>query len=280
MRFDFCLSTLQGLSPDSAAPSGDGLYAGLKAAGFGGVQAPSMAGLREAGLVGTGLALLARPEDIDAIAAAHADAGFACTTLILGNGLEGDDEAARFCEAVLEASLRHRYRLLPETHRASMTQDIRRTLDMISRFPELRFTGDFSHWYTGHELAMGDFEAKLDALQPLIDRVEIVEGRIGSTNRAQLTLDGPDDARHFVAHHRAFWTRCFAAALAAGREPVFAPQLLPAVIHAGGMAWPIGYAPERRAGDGSWHEEADRWEQSLLLCRIAGQCCTEAAGTA
>jgi len=30
-----------------------------------------------------------------------------------------------------------------------------------------------------------------------------------------MPLAGPDDARHFMAHHRALWTCCFAASLAA-----------------------------------------------------------------
>jgi hypothetical protein len=272
MRFDFCLTTLQGLAPDSAAPTGEFPYRGIRAAGYGGVQAPSMAGVAEAGLVGTGLAMIAQPQDVDAVARMHAGEGFSCTTLIVGNGLEGDAEVDRFCAAILEAQQRHGYRLLLENHRASMTQDIRRTIDMIGRFPALRFTGDFSHWYVGHEFAMGDFGAKLDFIQPLIDRVAIVEGRIGSTNCAQLTLDGVDDPRHFVAHHRAFWTRCFLACMARGEEPVFAPQLLPAVIHAHGMDFPIDYAQRIRSADGRWHEQDDRWQQSLLLCAIAREC--------
>lgn len=198
--------------------------------------------------------------------------GFYCTTVIAGNGLENDLDADRFCAAILEAQARHAHPLLLETHRASITQDIRRTIDMIGRFPQLRFTADFSHWYVGHEFAMGDFAAKLDFLQPLIERADIVEGRIGSTNRTQIALDGPDDARPFVAHHRAFWTRCFAACHARGATPVFAPQLLPAVIHAGGIDWPIAYASEVRGADGQLQEESDRWEQSLLLCEIAGNC--------
>jgi len=272
MRLDFCLSTLQGLPADSAGPREEFPYPAIRAAGYGGVQTSSMAGVAAAGLVGTGLALIAQPEQVEPVARMHAGEGFSCTTLIVGNGLEGDAEVDRFCAAILEAQQRHGYALLLENHRASMTQDIRRSIDMIGRFPALRFTGDFSHWYVGHEFAMGDFAAKLDFIQPLIDRVVIVEGRIGSTNCAQITLDGADDPRHFVAHHRAFWTRCFLACLSRGEEAIFAPQLLPAVIHAHGMDFPIDYAQRRRDADGLWHEQDDRWQQSLLLCEIARQC--------
>lgn len=273
MRFDFCLATLQNLPAQSSAPpEGEGLYAALRAAGFRGVQTHSMAGVAEAGLVGTAFALLNDPTQVDEVARVNADAGFDSTQIVAGTGLEDDADAARYAEAIVEAAQRRGHQLVLETHRASITQDIRRTIDLIRRFPELRFTADFSHWYTGHEMAMGDFRAKLDFIQPLIERTLIVEGRIGNVNCAQVPIEGIDDKRHFIGHHTAFWSRCFEARIAAGGEPVFAPQLLPAVIHAYGMDWPIDYAQLTRGPDGQWREHGDRWEQSLLLCRLAESC--------
>jgi len=273
MRFDFCLATLQHLPAATTAPrEGHGLYVALRAAGYRGVQTHSMAGVLEAGLVGTAFAMVSDPCQVDEVASVNAGQGFDSTQLVAGNGLEDDADAAHFAEAVVAAAQRRGHRLLLETHRASITQDIRRTIDLIRRFPELRFTADFSHWYTGHEMAMGDFMAKLDFIQPLIERTLIVEGRIGNVNCAQVPIEGLDDQRHFIRHHTAFWSRCFAARIAAGDEPVFAPQLLPAVIHAHGMDWPIDYAQLTRAEDGQWREEGDRWEQSLLLCRLAESC--------
>lgn len=280
MRLDFCLTTLAGLGPDSQAPGGEGIYDALREAGFGGVQAPTMAGLREAGLVGVGQVMVSAPVQIDALARTQAEAGFAATIVIAGNGLEDDSDCDRFAEALLTAVQRYRHILLLENHRGSMTQDIRRTLNLIARFPELRFCADFTHWYLGHELALGDFEHKLAYMQPFIDRVDIVEGRIGSCNCAQITLESDADDRHFVTDHRRFWTECFRASLRRGREPVFAPQLLPAVLHHGGVDYPIAYAQTRRCPAGSWQEQDDRWQQSLLHCAMAKDCYREAAATA
>ena len=39
-----------------------------------------------------------------------------------------------------------------ETHRATICQGMWRTVQFVKRFPELRFNGDFSHWYAGNGL--------------------------------------------------------------------------------------------------------------------------------
>lgn len=276
MRIDFCLASLSGLSPDSPPLTTDNPLTALREAGFGGVQTDTMQGITEVGLVGVGSARCMDPATLDTLAREHKAAGFICTTLIVGAGLENDAQAARYADALLNAQARHGHTLLLETHRASITQDMRRTLDLVTRFPELRFTADFTHWYLGHELQMGDYHAKLAALQPVIDRVAMVEGRIGSVNCAQIPLESADDNRHFVKHHREFWTRCFSACLRRGEEPVFAPQLLPASIHAEGQDWSIDYSRLQRDDQGQWREESDRWQQTLLHCAIARECYTQA----
>lgn len=277
MRIDFCLTTLIRLAPQSGAPAmGAGLYAALRKAGFGGVQTDSISEAREAGLVATAQAMSNDPAALDGIAERHAAKGFDATILIAGNGLEDNTEINRYCDALLKASARHRHRMLLETHRGSITQDIRRTMDMIRRFPELRFCADFTHWYMGHELSLAGFDEKLAFMQPLINRTEIVEGRIGSTNCAQVTLESVHDDRHFVQDHRRFWTACFKACLQRGQQTVFAPQLLPAVLTHGGIDYPIAYTQLRRSHHGGWEEQDNRWQQTLLHCDIARECYAEA----
>lgn len=277
LRIDFCLTTLLGLGPQSGAPTiGNGFYAALQAAGFGGVQAHSVSDARDAGLVVTAQILGTDPGALDGIVQQHAQEGFDATILIAGDGIEDDDGIDRYCEALLQASTRHRHRVLLETHRGSITQDIRRTIDMIRRFPELRFCADFTHWYMGHELSLAGFDEKLAFMQPLIDRTDIVEGRIGSTNCAQVTLESADDDRHFVADHRRFWTACFDASLRRGQQTVFAPQLLPASLTHEGIEYPIAYAQLRRSNHGGWEEQDNRWQQTLLHCAIARECHAQA----
>jgi|TARA_R110000772_G_scaffold58539_8_gene132821 hypothetical protein len=277
MRIDFCLTTLLGLPPQSRAPAiGDGFYIALQQAGFGGIQTETASAARDAGMVATAQVLSCDPAALDSIAERHAAEGFDATILVAGNGLEGDEAVKRYCDAVLQASARHRHRILLETHRGSITQDIRRTVDAIEHFPELRFCADFTHWYMGHELSLAGFDEKLAFMQPLIVRTDIVEGRIGSTNCAQVTLESASDDRHFVEDHRRFWTACFRASLERGQQVVFAPQLLPAVLPHNGIDYPIAYAQLQRGSSGHWEELSNRWEQTLLHCDIARECYAQA----
>ncbi|HEX9201500.1 MAG TPA: hypothetical protein VF865_18225, partial [Acidobacteriaceae bacterium] len=188
-------------------------------------------------------------------------------TLHVGWGMESDDDGARLIEAVLDASARYHVPLYVETHRATLFQDMQRTVQFVERFPELRFNGDFSHWYTGSEMVYGGFENKLAFIQPVIERVRFLHGRIGNPGCMQVAI-APDDPAPYVAHFRTLWTRCFAAYLRDSAPPqpfiTFTPELLaPGIFYA-------------RTFQGA--EESDRWEQSLLLATIARECFAEAVG--
>ena len=157
--------------------------------------------------------------------------------MLLGTGMEDDDEAARLVEEVLEASTTAGIPLYVETHRATVTQDMWRTVQLVERFPELRFNGDFSHWYTGHDLPMGDFEAKLDLLGPVLERVRYLHGRIGTSGCIQVDVgDGRPADEPPVVHFREMWTRAMAGFVRTARNDAvpepglqlgFAPELLP-----------------------------------------------------
>ncbi len=67
-------------------------------------------------------------------------------------GFETPAEASALVEATLQSSAGHAVPVLIETHRATLFQDPARALALVGEFPELRFTADLSHWYTGVEL--------------------------------------------------------------------------------------------------------------------------------
>ena len=243
----------------------------IREAGYDGIQfidPIDSAALKEARAIGLGVCGSGRinvPGDADAVAQSAADAGLECLTLHVGWGMESDDEAARLIEAVLSATAARRIPLYVETHRATIFQDMQRAVSFVDRFPELRFNGDFSHWYTGLEMVYGGFEKKLAYIQPIIDRVRFVHGRIGNPGCMQVAIE-PNDPATYVAHFRTMWTACFAAFLRdpKPRQPfiTFAAELLAPDIY---------YARTFRGG-----EESDRWQQSLLLCEIARECFAEA----
>jgi hypothetical protein len=255
---------------DSAHLS-QGRVAAIREAGYDGIQfidPIDQAALKEARALGLGICGSGRVNaaaDAATLAQTAVAAGLECLTLHVGWGMESDDEAARLIEAILWASAAHRIPLYVETHRATIFQDVQRAVSFTQRFPELRFNGDFSHWYTGLEMVYGGFENKLAFIQPVLERVRFVHGRIGNPGCMQVAIE-PNDPAQYVAHFRTMWTACFAGFLRdrVAQQPfiTFAAELLAPEIY---------YA---RAFRGA--EESDRWQQSLLLCRIARECFADA----
>lgn len=236
---------VQFIQPLDGARKDEALKMGLGVCGSGRVNTPADAAL---------LAKEAREESLE------------CLTLHVGWGTENDDEAAALIGAVLEASAKYAIRLYPETHRATIFQDSWRTVQFLRRFPDLEFNGDFSHWYTGAEMVYGGVENKMRFIQPVLDRIGFLHGRIGNPGSMQVDIgDGSIEQRPFVAHFRELWTKSFLGFLR--RRPVldrfcFTPELL----------GPEFYYARIFAG----REESDRWEQSLVLARIARECFAEA----
>jgi sugar phosphate isomerase/epimerase len=251
---------------------------GLKAirdAGYNGVQfAQPLDHARkdEALVLGLGVCGSGRvntPADAASLAKEAHEAGLECLTLHVGWGTENDDEAAALIDSVLEASAQHSIPLYPETHRATIFQDPWRTVGFLKRFPELEFNGDFSHWYTGTEMVYGGFETKVEFFRPVLGRIGFLHGRIGNPGSMQVDIgDGSVDGRPYVGHFRELWTESFRGFLR--RRPLserfcFTPELL----------GPEFYYARILAG----REESDRWEQSLVLVRIARECFAEAMRT-
>jgi hypothetical protein len=206
------------------------------------------------------------PDEAGPLAKEAKEAGLECLTLHVGWGTEGDEEAARLIGAVLEASSKYSVPLYPETHRATIFQDPWRTVQFLTRFPSLEFNGDFSHWYTGTEMVYGGFENKLDFIRPVLGRIGFMHGRIGNSCCMQVGIgEGIDSEGPYVGHFRALWTESFLGFLR--RRPpedrfCFTPELLGPEYY---------YA---RVFNGQ--EESDRWEQSLVLVRLARECFSEA----
>jgi hypothetical protein len=243
----------------------DGVWRRVVEAGYTGLQHyfPED-GAIAAGLEMSGMARSTAPSQIDGVVAQHKAWGFVATTFHLGTGLETDSEMDAYAAALIEACVRHSYPASVETHRATITQDMRRTVDLVARFPELRFNADLSHWYTGHEMVYGDFQSKVDFIEPVLSRVAYIHGRIGHSCSMQVSLE---DARRVgsMTHFEALLTRCAKGAKARGEGIVFAPELLPPSVEFGGQIHRLNYAPARMEG-GSEVETTDRWAESIALC--------------
>ena len=273
LRVDINGSNVFGLPPTSTPPRGDdkAVMAGVKAAGFEGVQTGSKwAAAKEAGLRITGSGRIDQLADAETQLAEAARRGYDCYTVHVGYGLEDDDEAARLIEATLEASQKHAVPVYIETHRATVTQDIWRTVQLTRKFPGIRFNGDFSHYYTGLEMVYGDIEAKWRFMQPIFDRVRFLHGRISSPGCIQVDIGPTGEGLSYVEHFREMWTRSFMGFLRCagpGDYIIFAPELL------GSSNF---YARLVKDASGKLVEEGDRWQQALLYAKIARECFDEA----
>ncbi len=231
------------------------------ASGYDGVQVflpDHAAAAVAAGLQASGIGPARTLADVEALLGLWAGSAAASLTLHLGTGFETPDEGRRLVDAALRAADAHEVAILIETHRATLTQDPARTLGLVQEFPELRFTADLSHWYTGVELVYGDLDAKLAALGPVFDRCRMIHGRISDPGCIQVAVVDDDPSDH-VAHFRRMW-RAVVEGCEAEHLP-FVVELLPAAAH---------YARTvDRGDDGGPQEETDRWQQADVLWRIA-----------
>lgn len=271
------LYSLEDLRIGTVWPGLEGLpsYQRIVADGFKGVQLTTddapMAG---APLPHCGLDRISTPKEADAIAAKHRERGDVCLTVHAGWGLEDDDEVFRLVDAILNVADKYRLPIFLETHRATITQDLWRTVQITKKFPEVRFNGDFSHYYCGQELVYGDWAAKLAFLEPIFARVGFMHGRIASPGCMQVPI-GPDIASRpiqahgvvdYLDHFKELWTLAMLGFLRTAQQGdvlIFAPELLSGTYY---------YARLFPDASGQMAEESDRYAQALLYKDLATAC--------
>jgi hypothetical protein len=268
------LGTISGLPDWSAAPKGDSaaIATAIRKAGYEGVQGTDDPAFRAADLTTYASGRVLLPHEVQPLIDRHQALGHSATTVHLGTGFENDGEAMRLLEAVLQAADRLGHPTFVETHRATITQDVWRTLRWIEHFPELLFNADVSHWYTGLEMPYGDFDRKLDLLSPFFARVGFIHGRIGNGGAMQVTIGAGGRDEPHVSRFAEMWKRCFAGFLARRELSgtiVFAPELLPAQIDTPNGPVYMDYAQTQVLSSGEVVEAGDRWEQALRLVEIA-----------
>jgi len=281
MKVYLNVDTLADLSANSVWPGAEGAarYRKLFEDGFEGVQLTSDEAVPAyMPFAYCGLDRINHPHEADSVAAKHAARGDLCITVHAGWGMEDDEEAFRIVEAILTASQRYSLPIFIETHRATITQDIWRTVQLAKRFPEMRLNGDFSHYYCGQELVYGNWEEKLYFLEPVFSRVGFLHGRIASPGSMQVPIDSNLRARpleaygiiNYLDHFKELWTRAMAGFLR-GAQPgdvlVFAPELLASTHY---------YARKYPDASGRLKEETDRYAQALLYRDLARACFAEA----
>lgn len=236
----------------------------LIGAGFGGYQGGAGQGeaIRKTGLrfsCGTRISTVAEAEPN---VRAAADDGADSLTAHAGWGVEDDAEMDAIVYAILEASQKHNLPVFIETHRATLTQDIWRTVQLVKRIPEIRFNGDFSHFYTSHEMTYQGFDTVRKHLAPILERVGFFHGRIGNGECMQVDVGDGIDNPH-AQNFKSLWTEAMGywkRSAKPGDILPFAPELGPPSSN---------YSITYTAAGGQVTEISDRWAQSVVIKRLA-----------
>jgi len=261
---DISMGNCSNLPDFSKGPKGDerAVLEAIKNAGYEGVQGADPQICNQLGLRYSAIGRVNKVGDEEDNFKMWKEQGYECATLHVGWGMESDAEVYALIEYVLANSVITGLPIYIETHRATITQDIWRTVKMVEKFPEVRFNGDFSHWYTGLEMKYGGFENKLRFIQPVLDRVNFIHARIGTAGCIQVGIKN-DGTEPYVEHFKEMWKKSFIGFLKRaknGEYLSFTPELLKPEQ---------SYARVFPNAEGQLVEESDRWEQAKLYTKIA-----------
>lgn len=263
LRVDINYGTCEDLPSFSVGPKGNDKdkHTAIAEAGFRGVQDGDPKLCKSLNLNLTAHARINKTGELEKLIPNWKALGYNCATIHLGWGIESNNEIDRLVNDVLNNAKNFDFPVYIETHRATITQDMFRTVELVKRFPEIRFNGDFSHWYTGQEMVYGGIEKKWEFLKPVFDRIRFIHGRIGNPGSIQVDIQNSENFE-YVGHFKEMWIQSFLGFLASaipGDYICFTVELLKADIY---------YARTIKNDKGLEVEEGDRWQQALFYKKL------------
>lgn len=143
-----------------------------------------------------------------------------------------------------------------ETHRGRLTNDALFTCRILDAMPELRLTGDLSHYPLVHEMPLPVPEADEARMQKVLQNCWAFHGRVPGSHQIQVSIKAPQH-QGWVDQMRVWWRQGFESWIARSgpdAELTFMPELGPPNYAITGL-------------DGK--ELSDRWEEALMLRQMA-----------
>jgi sugar phosphate isomerase/epimerase len=144
-----------------------------------------------------------------------------------------------------------------ETHRGNFTENLPQTRQLIEAVPDIRMTGDLSHYVVGGEFYGWADEGAATQMSPVLERVSHLHGRISNGEAVQVDVgDGSNDTAQFFVE---LWSIAMRNWLHGAENGDIFPF--------GSELGPPRYAITLPDG----REFSDRWEQSLVMKKLAEQ---------
>lgn len=135
------------------------------------------------------------------------------------------DENCRIIEAAERVSVRSGIPVFHETHRGRFTFHAASLLPYLDKFPNLKLTGDFSHWCTVSESMLQDQKTILNEITPYIHHIH---ARIGHEHAPQVNDPFAPEWEQHTRIFTCWWKKVIAAQAIKGKRlftltPEFGP---------------------------------------------------------
>jgi hypothetical protein len=150
-----------------------------------------------------------------------------------------------------------------ETHRNCITNDLFSTLLLLDALPAMRLCADLSHYVVDREMMLPIAPEMQGYVARVLERSDSFQGRIATRSQIQVPLAFPQH-RIWLETFLAWWREGFSRwqARAPQQDLVFLCELGP---------------PNYAITDANGEELSDRWEEALLLRRLAREIWAEVA---
>lgn len=139
-----------------------------------------------------------------------------------------------------------------ETHRDRMTTDLFFTLHLLDHFPDLRLTGDLSHYVVGREFAWPISEENHALMRRVIDQCWGFHGRVASREQIQVQISFPHQ-KEWLDLFMGWWEYGFRSWRRRAPKDATLSFLCELGPKEYAMTGPDGY------------ELSDRWQEALML---------------